>query len=341
MNSFAILIPSYKPEPTLIDLVQELQKRLPDILIIIVRDGVFDGQEGIIRQLESLKNTKVITHAVNLGKGRALKTGMNEILAHHPEVQGVVTADADGQHLPSDIEKVLKKTISTQSLVLGSRFKEVRDIPFRSRFGNTLTRWVFRVLIGMNLKDTQTGLRGFPRKYLPQMLVVAGEKYEYETNILISSKQNHWKIDEVDIETVYINQNRGSHFNPILDSMRIYFLLIRFFISSITTSLIDFVVFSVFSMAGAAISTSMIASRLAATLFNFNVNKKVVFKSSDKVWLTAMKYWSLVAFMSFLSYLGIQFLVSKGVNVYASKVIVEVSLFGFSFIAQRDLVFNK
>jgi putative flippase GtrA len=172
-------------------------------------------------------------------------------------------------------------------------------------------------------------------------MTISGEKYEYETNVLIGASQRSWAICEESIQTVYIEQNRGSHFNPVMDSMRIYFLLVRFFLSSVATSLIDFVTFLGLSQAGVSLFLSIVFARLVAALFNFNVNRSVVFKSDRKTVVLAIQYWLLVAVMSGFSFVGTRVLSQRGLNLYAAKIVVELTLFIFSFLIQRDIVFRK
>jgi glycosyltransferase involved in cell wall biosynthesis len=341
MNSIAILIPSYKPEETLINLIEEIRKLLPENKIFVIRDGMFSEQNDIFDRISRFSNTFILNHAINLGKGRALKTGFNEILANHPEVQGVVTADSDGQHLSFDIAKVVFTLDQTKAMALGSRFANMDNTPLKSKIGNKTTRFIFKSLIGLNLKDTQTGLRGIPKKLLSELMNVSGEKYEYETNMLIKAKQESWAIKEVEIKTVYINQNRGSHFNPILDSMRIYFLIFRFFFSSIISSIVDFVSFSLLISAHTKLSYAVFGARLISGTFNFTLNKKIVFKNKSNSKLAAFQYWTLVALIGTLSYYGTKLLNDHGFGVYGSKIIVDASLFILSFTVQRDVIFDK
>ncbi len=112
------------------------------------------------------------------------------------------------------------------------------------RFGNTLTRVVFHFLSGGKIRDTQTGLRAFPAKLLPELLSLPGEQYEYEMMVLAHlSRQGHAPL-ETPIATVYIDGDRSSHFNSLLDSMRIYFMLLRFSTSSLISAGVDFAGFS-------------------------------------------------------------------------------------------------
>jgi glycosyltransferase involved in cell wall biosynthesis len=335
-----ILIPAYNPDNLLLNLIDRLIEM--DIKnIIVVDDGSDTKSKEIFNKIRNIKCCQLCTHAINLGKGRAIKTGLNYALDNYPDLIGVVTADADGQHLPQDILKVQRTLIEfPENLILGSRTFD-KSIPFRSRFGNELTKKVFHIFIGIDISDTQTGLRGIPFKYIRECLKMEGEKYEYEINMLTSCKKNKIVIKETPIKTVYIDQNRLSHFNPVIDSIRIYFVLFRFLLSSLSTALIDFTVFIISYSLGMSTLLSIFSARLVAGNYNFIINRKIVFRSESNAMLSFVKYWALVILLGSISYLGIQTLVKYlNMNVILSKAIVETLLFVVSFAVQRELVFH-
>lgn len=334
-----ILIPAYEPDKLLLDLINRLiESGITNI--IIINDGSGPEYKELFNQIEKNEFCHVCTHAVNLGKGRAIKTGLNFALITYPELNGIVTADSDGQHLTEDILKVQKELLEyPQNLILGSRSFN-KKIPFRSKLGNEITKRVFHMLTGVKVSDTQTGLRGIPSKYIPECIKMDGEKYEYEINMLISCSKNEVLIKEIPIETVYIDQNRSSHFNPVLDSLKIYFVLFRFLLSSLTTSFIDFIVFIICAKFGMNILLSTVMARLVAGNYNFIINKKIVFKSQSNVIVSFVKYWALVTLLGTISYLGILTLVNYlNFNLLLSKALVETLLFLISFAVQRNLIF--
>lgn len=334
-----ILIPAYKPDRQLTLLIERLtEKGITDI--IVIDDGSGQEHETIFDEVRKNKFCKVCTHAVNLGKGRAIKTGLNYAIANYPDITGVVTADADGQHLPEDIIKVRHKLVeSPGNFILGCR-SFGKNIPLRSKLGNEITKKVFYVLTGVKVSDTQTGLRGIPVRYIAECLKLDGERYEYEINMLASCGKNKISIKEVPIATVYIDQNRSSHFNPVVDSIKIYFVLFRFVLSSLSTALIDFIVFIICSALGLSVLMSMMMSRLVAGNYNYMVNRKVVFRSDSNVFLSFLKYWLLVVLLGSISYLGIETLVNyANFNVLISKALVESLLFFVSFAVQRNFIF--
>jgi glycosyltransferase involved in cell wall biosynthesis len=200
IEDIAVLIPAWQPDLALPALVAKLVERgFP--AVIVVDDGS-QSCDPIFAALHAFDSVQVSRHAVNLGKGRALKTGFNHILVHLPLVQGVVTADADGQHTVDGIVDVaLALNASRGRFVLGCRTFST-DVPLRSRFGNVLTRRIFSFVTGTKISDTQTGLRGFPRDLLPELLLLDGEKYEYEMTVLAHLCRNGKKPVEVPIETI-------------------------------------------------------------------------------------------------------------------------------------------
>lgn len=346
MNT-VILIPAYNPDQKLIELFDRLiSLNLKNF--VVIDDGSQKSSKVIFDELQSLLQkhqipVHILSHAVNLGKGRALKTALNYISLTFPNCLGVVTADADGQHAPEDILKVSNKLAEQpRSLVMGCRHF-TGEVPFRSYFGNKLTSILFHLLVGQKLSDTQTGLRGVPQSLIPIYLRTAGEGYEFETNALIQAKNLGYSFVEVTIETIYIDQNRASHFNPILDSMRIYFLLLRFSFSSLLSSFVDFALFTLaHKFMGFELFHSLIFARIFASLFNYLVNKNFVFKNQFNNRTTVLKYYLLAAFIICLSYLLIDQLTSRaGVPVLLAKILTESVLFVFSFAVQREFVFKK
>ena len=235
LRSLAILIPAWQPDTTLVALLGRLL-RSGFGLVVVVDDGSRPECQAIFSEIAVLPRVEVLRHAGNLGKGRALKTGFRHLLELHPEHTGVVTADADGQHTPEDIERVARTLLDSGGrVVLGSR-RFQQDVPWRSRIGNTLTRRMFGLLTGSRLADTQTGLRGLPAVMLPELLLLEGERYEYEMAVLTHLCGSGKVPIEVPIATVYLEHNQGSHFNPVWDSMRILSVLLRFYVSQRTSS---------------------------------------------------------------------------------------------------------
>jgi glycosyltransferase involved in cell wall biosynthesis len=219
------LIPAFKPDRRLVDLAAEL-RAAGFRSIIAVDDGSPAEAAPVFAALEGL-GCDLLRHDVNRGKGRAIKTGLARFLEHYPAAAGVVTVDADGQHLAPDVARVADAFLAApDALVIGSR-QFAAGTPWRSRVGNQLTRQVFRWVAGVRLADTQSGLRCFSRAVAAQLLTLAGERYEYEMNVLAACPRLKVPLREVPVAAVYLDGNSSSHFNPVVDSVKIYALLLR------------------------------------------------------------------------------------------------------------------
>lgn len=311
--------------------------------IIVINDGSEAPLAPIFDRISQIAGCDVIHHAVNLGKGRALKTGFNHLLLNYPDVRAVVTFDADGQHQPEDALRVADALLrNPHNLVLGSRAFP-RGIPWRSRAGNLLMRWLFAFLMGTRLSDTQSGLRAIPRSAIPGLLRLAGERYEYEMNMLVSAQARSQAVMEQPIETVYIDGNRSSHFNPLLDSMRVGFILVRFYLSSLIAAGLDLAIFSLVFGLTSSIAASLLAARaVVSPLVNFVLNRTFVFKHRSGVFRPLVKYYALVAFSGTVAFVAIRALSqATGWNVILCKIAVETPLSLFNFAIQRIFVFDR
>jgi glycosyltransferase involved in cell wall biosynthesis len=338
---YAVLIPAYRPSAGLIDLIRDLAGRgVP--AIVVVDDGSGAEFRGIFDEVAQLPRVQVLRHAVNLGKGAALKTGINYTLCEFPELRGVVTADADGQHHPEDIERVAARLMEhPDALVLGVRTFD-GAVPLRSRFGNILTRRLMQALIGTRLQDTQTGLRGIPLCMFAHLLRVEARGYEFELEMLIAARQLGVLVVEEPIRTIYEPGNKSSHFNPLTDSMKIYFVLLRFSSVSLITALLDNLVFYFVWKRTGFVLESQVAGRLVAVIFNYSMVRKTVFASREGHQVLLPKYLLLVAASGTASYLGIQFLTARfGVGAMPAKLFVETLLFFVNFLIQRMFIFRE
>ncbi len=230
LNQIVIVVPAYQPAEPFDRLIQELRQAGFE-RILVINDGSAPKTRSRFLRAKELGAT-VIEHTTNQGKGQALKTAFREILGRYPEAVGLVTCDADGQHLVPDILAVTRAfLLNPSSLLLGARQFESVKIPFRSRFGNELTKIIFRILTGKMLTDTQTGLRAIPRSFLKPLIELKTGKYDFELDMLIHAFRSHVPIQEIPIAAVYNTEtNEHSHFNPVIDSLRIYFVFARFLI---------------------------------------------------------------------------------------------------------------
>ena len=339
MDNIYIVIPAYEPDEKLTAVVEELYNET-DCKLIVVNDGSGEDKRAVF---ESIKGRAVLLeHEHNRGKGAALKTAFAYIKENVSGSYGVITADADGQHKTADIMRIADALEAhPDRLIMGCR-KFTGDIPFRSRFGNNMTRAVFRFAAGVGVSDTQTGLRGFSGSLTNFMLGLSGERYEYEMNMLLEAAREGIAFFEVPIETVYINDNKSSHFKPVRDSLRIYRDIIKFSCSSLLSFLVDYLLFSViFSLSGSK-TISNLTARVFSSIFNFMLNKKLVFGNKEGLAKSALKYFSLAAVILAVNTLLLELLARYAVkNAYIAKIIVEILLFMFSWTMQRCFVFKK
>lgn len=340
MANVAVLIPARRLEPALVPLVHALLAAGFGA-IVLVDDGSPASDKELFDQQACLARVHLLRHAVNLGKGRALKTGINYFLTELPGFAGLVTADADGQHTVSDIVRIAQALFSAPGRpVLGCR-SFAGEVPLRSRLGNALTRTLFYFVSGERIGDTQTGLRGFPSSLLPELVSLQGERYEYEMTVLAYLCRQGNVPFEVPISTIYIDNNRSSHFNPVRDSMRIYFVLLRFYASSLISAGIDFAGFTLTFALTRNVLASIVVGRLSS-LANFLLNRRYVFRSRGKIRVALGRYYLLALVVAIVSYGLITGLTSYwGWNVYATKVIVDTLLSLATFSIQRTLVFPR
>ena len=287
VSGVVILIPAFKPEPRLVDFVQELT--VAGARVVVVDDGSGPEFAELFAALQRVGETVILQHVINLGKGAALKTGLNHIACDAGGCVGVVTADADGQHTVEDVLAVAESlTANPQSLILGVRGFE-GELPLRSRLGNAVTRHVMRWIMGQKVSDTQTGLRGIPMAMIPRLLVIPHQGYEFELEMLLVCKYEGIRIRETGIQTVYLDGNRSSHFNPLLDSFRIYFVLLRFTFVSLISAVLDNLVFAAVFACWPNLGAAQITGRVLATLFNFWGNRNTVFRSKEQITPDAAK----------------------------------------------------
>lgn len=348
----SVILPSFNPCERLADVVQGLA--LAGFCdIIVIDDGSREECRSFFAEAEKLPQCTVLHHDVNRGKGRALKTGFAFFLENRPEQVGVITADDDGQHSVQDIVRCAEEMVRQGVAVFGARDFSLPDVPPKSRFGNRATSFVFRRLCGIRITDTQTGLRAFPREYLPVLCAAAGERFEYETNALLEMHREGLRFEELPIQTIYIENNGGTHFNPLRDSLKIYAVIVKFLLSSCVASVIDIAVFTLINLCLSAamderlrVFIATFGARVVSSLVNFFVNRNRVFGSSRSVCGAMGRYYLLCAAQTCVSWAGVaglSWLFSAQHSGWETliKAAVDILLFFVSFGIQRDWVFGK
>jgi glycosyltransferase involved in cell wall biosynthesis len=341
LETLCVLIPAYVPEASLPQTAAALLKR-PFLAVVVVNDGSPVSCEALFDQLRAMPRVHVLVHAKNLGKGASLKTGLGYIASSFPGCAGVITADADGQHSARDILRVAEQLAANpKALVLGARRFDSAT-PLRNRLGNQLSRLAVGLVVGQWLKDTQTGLRGIPRRLFDRLQAIPASGYDFELDMLTAAKHAGCEFAETPIETIYLSGNRSSHFNPLLDSMRVYFVLLRFGFVSLQTALLDNIVFlGVFSVGGGLL-LAQAGGRLTGMLYQYSAARRAVFLSDESHRKTLPKYVLLATASGVTSYLLIRWLwLVAGVAVLPAKLLAETAMFFVNFAVSRDFIFTR
>ena len=319
LSKISVVLPSLDPDEKLIAVVDGLlEYGFSDI--ILVNDGSKQENLHYFTDLAAQHpEIHLLHHEVNKGKGAALKNAFRWFLANRPEGFGVVTVDGDNQHHPADTRACCEHMLETGHAVLGCRDFNQEDVPARSSFGNKTTSMIFKIFVGMTISDTQTGLRALPRKVLEELVEVYGDRFEYETNMLLAFKTKGIAFDEVKIRTVYIEENKSSHFRVLHDSWRIYKLILahffRYTLSSLVSAVVDTGSFSLFSwlfgkfLTGLSLTAAAgILARVLSSLLNFFMNQKLVFRTKVDTKKAMVRYYCLA-----LPQMAAQVLLTQGV----------------------------
>ena len=345
-----IVLPSLDPDEKLNMVVRGLlAEGFRDI--VIVNDGSKEENLKYFEEAALHPEVTVLTHEVNKGKGRALKTAFSYIRENRKDIIGVVTVDGDNQHTPKDIKACAQEMAKTGDVIFGCRDFGAPNVPKKNKMGNRLTSMVLRLFCGIKLSDTQTGLRAIPYQHLALMEQVKGERFEYETEMIFALKREKIAFREVVIDTVYIEDNQTTHFDPIRDSIRIYRIIFAFMFSSIASFVIDYLLFTLLVfLLGDKVARwkrllfAVFPARAVSSLFNFTVNRRTVFRSEAPVRQTMIRYYILCVLQTACSY-GLVYLLSAICNASAGlevilKAVVDVFLFMISFRIQQFWVFR-
>lgn len=361
------VIPSLNPDEKLVHTVSELF-RVGFTDVITVDDGSRAECHPYFAQAKSC-GAVVLRHEENRGKGRALKTAFAYYNDSYDQTGyvGVVTADADGQHLPEDIFRTAKTLIAEmnaggghsssdngqESLILGTRDFDEPQVPFKSRNGNKITTAVFQLLYGKRINDTQTGLRAISNGFVEKCLEIPGERFEYEIRMLIDAVAEKVNLEEVVIQTVYFDNNRETHFDPFKDSWRIYRVMFgsffRFAASGLLCAIVDQGLFALLQkvvLVGLGTTNGIVAAtaiaRAGSSLLNYSINKRTVFHSKEKTSLSLIRYYILCILQAAASAGSVAVLYAlTRLDTSAIKLIVDVILAFLSYRVQQTWVFGR
>lgn len=201
-----IIIPAYNEGKVLGPVIKNIKAELKSAKgikfdLVVVNDGSSDNTKAVAE-----KNTTTISHLVNMGSGAATRTGLE--YAKRNNYDFALTIDADGQHLPKDLVNVIKKLTAEEfDLVIGSRLIDPKGMPAQRVLGNKLLNAFTRILLGVRVTDSQSGLKGFSRKAI-EKINIRTNGFEFCSEIVWRAKQQNLNIIEVPISAVYTDYSR-------------------------------------------------------------------------------------------------------------------------------------
>ena len=348
--SYVVVIPSLEPDDKLVPYIHELLSAGIE-KIIVVNDGSSEKCNCIFDSIRNIKECHVLTHEANKGKGAAIKSATSFYIENCDGFDGIITVDADGQHSVRDVMRICRTMDENpDSFVLGCReFGE--ETPSKSLYGNRITSVAMRLFYGISLNDTQTGLRGIPNFMTKQLLDIRGTRYEYELNMLIHAKGHSIPFVIIPIETIYFDNNSGSHYRPIIDSARILVKvlsgLLWFSASAICSSIIDLVVYGMMTKVVLSdlplfwmLLIAFITARAISSAVNFTLNRRLPSSQNKSIADTVPKYYTLVITQMLVSFLFIyQLCLATKLDEMVIKVIVDCILGLLSYQIQLRWVF--
>ena len=246
MSKRAILIPIYEPDASSLPFLRHFKKEDFDAFLVI-DDGSGEAYASIFKAIAEETPFEVVSYSENKGKGYALKHGFRILLEKHPDLATIVTADGDGQHTYADILHV--RDVSSEhedAIIMGNRLFDEKTVPIASKIGHLFANISFRGVSKQKIRDVQTGLRAIPSSLFPLALQTPGNRYDYEHDFLLDAAKTT-RIIPIDIEAIYIDNNRASHFRPVRDTLIIYKRILGYVIGFLITWGIDLSLFYLLS----------------------------------------------------------------------------------------------
>jgi putative flippase GtrA len=345
MTEAIIVIPAYEPTEKFLRVFQAL-KDVTGRHVLVVDDGSGPNYQPIFKALAT-SGAEVIGYGENRGKGYALKTAIAHVAATYPEAAGIVTADSDGQHAVADIVTVAEAVEQHEDeFILGVRSFEKGVVPPKSYWGNTITSKMTKWATGLWIPDTQTGLRGLPRAAYDWLAGLAGDRFEYEMNMLLELKSQPLTLKMIPIETIYEDNNAGTHFHPIRDSFLVYRRFLKFAVSSLSSAVVDVALFAILLKVGLSaggatgLLLASVGARLMSGVFNFTVNHHWVFNSDKRQRVSGSRYLTLFLAQMILSAVLLQLVETYIPHPVSVKIMVDGIIFFGSYLIQKRFVFN-
>lgn len=348
-----ILIPTLNPDKKIFSYINNL-KNSGFTKIIIVNDGSNKIHKPIFQKLAT-NGCVVLHHSENYGKGRALKSGFTYIQENYPQFSSVVTVDSDGQHAVEDVVKIAELSKKKpEALTLGVRDFSRSAIPVKSLIGNRFSSFAFHMLYGTRISDTQTGLRAFGMPLLEFISDINGDRFEYEMQMLTDCVQADIPLQMIPIQVIYDNNNEGTHFKALHDSVKVMKTMFagffRFLASSITSAAVDLGIAwflldflrSFLPIEYLRILAATAIARIISIGVNYLINQKFVFQRKKTSRQSLTRYLLLSAMMILLSATGV-YALHEGLNVNekSGKILMDTLLFFFSYRIQQKWVFKE
>lgn len=359
---FPIIIPALDPDSRLVQYCQDLRSKT-NAPIVLVDDGSAEDRSWIFQKcVDAVANVFLLRHTVNRGKGRALKTAFSWLLERYPDLIGCVTVDSDGQHLVKDVLRCVDAALKNpEALVLGCRVFTGDHVPWKSSFGNNWMKFLFLAVTGRRFMDTQTGLRVIPLEFMKRLLDFPGERFEFETEMLLGMEDI--PLEQVPIETVYEEGNKSTHFRPLVDSWKVVRVILGFgfkrmglfILSSISSFVLDAGLFYVLyeclfdKTTKGRLWWSISLARAISMVYNYLVNEVVVFKvrfGSGGLGAELNRFGRYLA-LAGVVLLGAYLLtksfcaISPSIPVVVLKVLADLIMFLLGYFVQRTMIFGK
>jgi glycosyltransferase involved in cell wall biosynthesis len=216
VTSFAAAIPAYQAACTIGDLVR---RTLPLLPVVVVDDGSDDGTGDQARSA----GAEVRVLRTNSGKGAALREAFEFWFARG--IDSVVTLDADGQHLPEEVPRLLA-IAGEADLVLGARDHLFAGMSSVRRASNSLSSWAISRLAGCCLQDVQTGFRVYSRRLL-ETTGFPEQRFDAESAVVVRAARLGFRIVAVPVKLGFADGRTTSHYRPLVDSLRIGRAVVR------------------------------------------------------------------------------------------------------------------
>ena len=211
--NIGVIIPALNAAKTLGPIVAEAKEYVEKV--VVVDDGSSDGTGDVARQNGAI----VIRHDVNRGKGGALKSGF--LWAIEQQLDGVITLDADGQHLPRQIPQFIEHRRATGAdLIIGGRAHLFDGMLPRRRMANRFSAWAVAKASRTKIKDSQSGFRFYSARVLREIPLRA-EGFDMETEVIIRAGVRGLRVEQIPIELGFVDGLSTSHYKPLADTFRI------------------------------------------------------------------------------------------------------------------------